>query len=122
MSKCVQGCKCGRHSRRPETRQKISESLRGHVKTESHRLALALAQTGKVMTDSPAYSTAHYRVISQRGKATDHSCVDCGQPANEWSYIEPSGYSDSPDDYSPRCWLCHRRFDFSKERSCESRR
>lgn len=75
-------------------------------------------------TEVPDYSTAHRRVASERGKAVMYPCVDCGAPADEWSYDHADEnelqqdhrgrlltYSASPDHYDPRCRSCHLRFD-----------
>src|SRR4029079_15754551 len=74
------------------------------------------------------YSLAHKRVILARGRAKEHPCVDCGEPAHAWSlnkdtvgtiYIGlPSKnakmecpFSDAIKDYSPRCRNCHALID-----------
>lgn len=75
------------------------------------------------------YTAAHERVRAIYGRASVHSCVDCGGPATEWSYrggaeveltewgANPRGepilrpYSTDPEDYDPRCKSCHRKFD-----------
>lgn len=36
--------------------------------------------------DDISYRTAHDRVTRQRGKASEHRCVDCGRQARHWSY------------------------------------
>jgi len=78
-------------------------------------------------TELAGYSAAHYRVYKDRGRASSYSCVDCGHPAMEWSYDhtdprEQTGaglganglaFSLDPVHYSPRCLLCHKRFDLS---------
>lgn len=79
--------------------------------------------------DEIEYTAAHYRVRAIKGRAHNHSCVDCGQPAGEWSYVggcprerisdgwNTKGYRYSPDPerYVARCISCHRRHDFSAE-------
>lgn len=71
------------------------------------------------------YLAAHYRVRTYRGKATEHTCVDCGGQAHEWAYdhrdpdeiVADSGYhkgmpySPDPSHYQPMCKTCHKRFD-----------
>ena len=72
------------------------------------------------------YANAHWRVKSERGKASEHACVDCATPAQEWSYDhqdpdeltedhprtgEPMAYSLDSSLYSPRCRSCHAIFD-----------
>lgn len=67
-----------------------------------------------------SYATAHARVSAAKGKARSHACVDCGGPAQQWSYDYndpneragkggPHGFS--PECYSPRCFPCHGMFD-----------
>jgi hypothetical protein len=79
------------------------------------------------------YDRIHKSVQYRRGKASDHLCVDCGNPAEQWSLTrEPSGnikygrggskglfdkdmpYSDNTDDYEPRCKPCHRKYDIPR--------
>lgn len=75
-------------------------------------------------TEFPDYRTAHRRVVSERGKAIAHNCVDCSGPAAEWSYDHADEaeleevrrgrtlkYSAFPDHYDPRCRPCHIKFD-----------
>lgn len=67
--------------------------------------------------NSPSYAAAHTRVYSTRGAASDHMCVDCLRPAEEWSYrgrcplevTDARGriYSPDPSRYEPRCRPCH---------------
>lgn len=75
-------------------------------------------------TEFPDYRTAHRRVVSERGKACMSPCVDCGSPADEWSYDHADenelhetrgdrllAYSALPIHYDPRCRSCHFQFD-----------
>lgn len=96
--------------------------------------AARLALTGDVgPADSRAndgvartYSTAHNQVRLSRGSASGYGCVDCGQPAADWSLsVSPSlvvvdmttgrhrGHRFSPNaaDYEPRCKPCHATLD-----------
>lgn len=70
----------------------------------------------------PHYMTAHNRLRSQRGPASDHSCVDCGATAVHWSLDPQPGhvvytvdgqypFSDDVMAYRPRCAACHFYFD-----------
>jgi hypothetical protein len=80
------------------------------------RERVAAAQRGRLRTTFPTYSTVHHeRLPKARGRASDHSCIDCGGQAAEWSYREPTGYSADPFDYDPRCRLCHERHDHPRE-------
>lgn len=79
-------------------------------------------------TQRVSYRGAHRRVTRVRGKASEHTCVDCRKPAAHWSYDGHGAheftesvqqrcgtyllrYSVDPSDYSPRCAPCHRIFD-----------
>lgn len=71
------------------------------------------------------YAGAHDRLRVLRGPARTHACVDCGQPAQSWSYdrLDPNeltaqnnhgqglAYSLDPSHYQPRCTPCHAAFD-----------
>jgi hypothetical protein len=67
------------------------------------------------------YSAVHQRLYAQFGQARDHTCVDCGKPAAEWSYNhhDPDerhdnrgvAYSTKFAYYNPRCSACHATFD-----------
>jgi hypothetical protein len=81
--------------------------------------------------DNITYGGAHQRTESVRGKASGHTCPDCGEPAAEWSYdyacprertewvadTRSRGkglevpYSPDPMAYSARCRPCHVKFD-----------
>lgn len=73
---------------------------------------------------------AHKRISRALGPASRFVCVQCSEPAHEWSYDggDPDelttsdsprdehpglAYSLNPDYYSPRCRPCHRRRDLS---------
>lgn len=69
----------------------------------------------------PTYSAAHRRISRERGKAREHTCVDCEGKAAHWSYTygdpdeltdsEGRVYSTDTAYYAPRCAPCHRGFD-----------
>lgn len=79
--------------------------------------------------DKPAtYAAIHMRLMRARGAASAHQCVDCGQPAKDWSLrwdaeetftavaAGRSGRSEclvsaDLDDYEPRCRKCHVAYD-----------
>ena len=73
---------------------------------------------------SVTYSAAHAAVIAQRGDARRQECVDCQQPAREWSYDHTDAneltsgtgtrFSADVQRYLPRCKACHRIFDAAK--------
>ena len=73
-----------------------------------------------------SYSSAHKRVRTTKGSARKQPCIDCGQPAREWSYTHadpgewsethprtgrPVAYSGDPFYYAARCSRCHTAFD-----------
>lgn len=67
-----------------------------------------------------SYISAHRRVEMKRGKAREYECVDCGGPAEQWSYTGHAEneftqgnlhYSGDPADYAPRCRHCHAVYD-----------
>lgn len=76
-----------------------------------------------------SYNAAHLRCKRDRGPVQVKACVDCGRPADDWSYnhddpdelISPEGlpYSLSPSHYSPRCRSCHRRLDARRPTHCK---
>lgn len=71
------------------------------------------------------YSGAHARAVRVKGRPSQHSCIDCGKSAQDWSYdgLDPdelrggryySTYSLDPDHYVPRCKPCHVRTDHTR--------
>lgn len=74
------------------------------------------------------YAAAHDRVRRAHGSPSSHDCIDCGRPAEHWSYnhddpdeLYASGlsakkipYSLHLDSYSARCVACHKRFDIGR--------
>jgi hypothetical protein len=68
------------------------------------------------------YEQMHSGLHWARGRASEHSCVDCGGPAKDWAFRYTAGdlqivddrgraYSERFEDYEPMCRSCHRRFD-----------
>jgi hypothetical protein len=72
------------------------------------------------------YGAVHVRLRTERGAATLFECVDCGSPAQHWSYdlddpnelIAAAGhrYSLDPAHYEPRCVKCHSAYDRAAQR------
>lgn len=69
------------------------------------------------------YDQIHSGLHWARGRASEHACVKCGEPAKHWAYMYTAGedeltapdggqYSENFDDYSPMCISCHRNFDY----------
>jgi len=74
-----------------------------------------------------SYSSAHQRVRTERGPATDQRCAECRGPAAVWSYdgTDPDERTDStrgrrysldPGRYRPRCRSCHRHVVVARHR------
>jgi hypothetical protein len=59
---------------------------------------------------NPSYDVWHHRVNKARGPASGHACVDCGNPAQDWSTVNPSS-DDIQVRFQPRCRRCHRHYD-----------
>lgn len=60
------------------------------------------------------YNRNHRLVKEARGKAADQICIDCGEPAQEWSQRHDTDGS-SIEDFDPRCKRCHREYDGTGE-------
>jgi hypothetical protein len=52
----------------------------------------------------------HHRVAKARGPASGYACADCGNPAQDWSTVNPSS-DDIQARFQPRCRRCHRYYD-----------
>jgi hypothetical protein len=79
--------------------------------------------------DVPTWAAVHKRLSRDRGLASGFRCVDCGAPAQEWSYdgADPDEligqvgefrlpYSLDLSHYDPRCVSCHRKYDHAGNR------
>ena len=77
-------------------------------------------------TSTPKYKAIHRRLWKARGKASEHLCVACGEPAEHWAlikervermvYCEDEGWAYSYDlnDYDPMCVKHHTLMDRMK--------
>jgi hypothetical protein len=80
----------------------------------------------------PTYDSVHQRLRTWRGRASTHSCVTCGKPADEWAYhhgsqgerVNDQGIAFSADlnAYDPMCRSCHRQMDFDRTWADRARR
>lgn len=72
--------------------------------------------------DQAGYGAIHDRLRIERGRASEHSCDECGRQALDWTYDygdsdervdqqEGHVYSLSPEHYRPMCRACHIRQD-----------
>lgn len=57
-----------------------------------------------------AYMKRHDRCVAARGKASAHSCEECGKQAKEWAWIHDTD-GETPENYKPMCHGCHQRYD-----------
>lgn len=60
--------------------------------------------------DKAGCGAMHEWVKREKGKASEHKCVDCGKKSKDWSNIDHK-YKRNLDDYQSRCRKCHRRYD-----------
>jgi hypothetical protein len=71
--------------------------------------------------DDAGYGAAHIRMTRLHGRAVEHTCAHCGNPAHDWAFDGPRAaadvqfdargypYSFNPAYYTPLCISCHRR-------------
>lgn len=81
---CPSGCGCGKH--------KFGKSHQNYKGDDAGR------------------SNKHARIRSQRGKASEYDCVDCGDQALDWSRRK-DGDCNNIWDHDPRCRRCHMEYD-----------
>lgn len=101
---------------RPESRAKLSRSLKlayaeGRKTVAIDNTGLRGPETSQWKGDRAKYRAVHARIVNERGRADEHTCVDCHGPARDWSYKRRKGYSTNIADYEPRCTKCHRAYD-----------
>ncbi len=53
----------------------------------------------------------HMRVKAAKGYASEYVCFDCGDNAKEWSQKHDSN-AFLVSSYVPRCYVCHRAYDY----------
>lgn len=120
----IDGCEVNQHA------HSYCMSHLYHFQTYGDPLATGPGRrSGRRRLAAPSYTGMHKRLFYDKGRASAHSCVDCGGRAHEWSYdggcpnelydvIEkrPIAYSVDQSRYSPRCVKCHRNRDASLDR------
>jgi hypothetical protein len=98
-----------------------------HAKGLCNRHYIRRRVTGDPLTprmdrrkEPTSYRQAHKAVEYANGPAASHACLDCGNPASDWSYVGPydGPYSWSADTslYVPRCKPCHATFDVAQRK------
>ena len=55
-----------------------------------------------------SYNAIHDRLRRTFGPAKDHLCVECGEPAHDWTFDQPYGFVPDMSRFSPRCRSCHQ--------------
>lgn len=60
---------------------------------------------------TPEYKSVHQKLFWKRGRASDQTCVDCKNSAQDWSYIHGTDPMNI-ENYDPRCKSCHRKYDY----------
>jgi len=83
--------------------------IRRDHKSCSRACGYQLARAARQAPD-PSYDGWHHRVSKARGPASGYVCVDCGNPAQDWSTVDPSS-GDIRARFQPRCRRCHRSYD-----------
>ena len=109
----VQSCGCSRGP--PKYQQKrcpvcrtLAVIRRDH-KSCSRACGYQLARAAR-QAPSPSYDVWHHRVTKARGPASGYACIDCGNPAQDWSTVNPAS-DDLQARFQPRCRRCHRHYD-----------
>jgi len=109
----VRSCGCSRGQ--PKYHQKrcpvcgMPATIRRDRKSCSRACGYELARAAR-QAANPSYDVWHHRVRKARGPASGYVCVDCGQPARDWSTVNPSS-DDIRVRFQPRCRRCHRYYD-----------
>jgi hypothetical protein len=83
----------------------IRRDHRSCSRTCGYQLARAARQAA-----NPSYHVWHKRVKKTRGPASGYVCVDCGEPAEDWSTADPAS-DDVRVRFQSRCRKCHRYYD-----------
>lgn len=93
---------CGTMAMIREDRKSCSRTC-GYVLTGA---ALRSENRGLV----PSEYVWHARVRRARGSASSYICIDCSNPAEDWSTTDPAS-DDIWVRFQPRCRKCHRLYD-----------
>ena len=109
----TQSCGCSRGQSKYEWKQcpvcgALAMIRRDH-RSCSRACGYELARVAR-QAASPSYDVWHKRIKKARGPASSFACVDCGEPAQDWSTVNPAS-DDVQSRFQPRCRKCHRRYD-----------
>jgi hypothetical protein len=109
----TQSCGCSRGRPRYERRHcpvcGAPALIRRDHRSCSRECGYELAR-GARQAANPSYDVWHKRIKKARGPASGYICIDCGDPAQDWSTVDPSS-DDVRVRFQPRCRKCHRRYD-----------
>lgn len=92
-------CECG-----------VTKIVRGNHLRKGQTVTCGDQTTHPRSQDSGHYNTVHQTLRAEKGKASEHDCVDCGQRARDWSHIHGTDPMDI-ECYEPRCRRCHSQYD-----------
>jgi hypothetical protein len=95
-------------------------------RTQLHRDRISAARRA-MFGDPSDYTTAHFRIRRDRGRAREHACVSCGRAAVDWAlkadapteWLRSNGrlwFSIRTSDYEAKCRACHYRDDSARRR------
>jgi hypothetical protein len=109
----AQSCGCSRGQPRYQRKHcpvcGVLAMIRRGRKSCSRACGYQLARAAR-QAANPSYHVWHKRVKKARGPARGYACADCGEPADDWSTVNPAS-SDVRARFQPRCRKCHRRYD-----------
>jgi hypothetical protein len=109
----TQSCGCSRGQPRYVQKQcpvcGAPAMIRRDHRSCSRSCGYELSRAARPAAD-PSYAVWHKRVKRTLGPARDHACADCGEPAEDWSTVDPSS-DDVRVRFQPRCRKCHRLYD-----------
>lgn len=97
-----------------ETREKMRK-LAYERNNEPRLAAIPKGERHWRWSEKPSRSAIHKRINRSQGKARNFPCIDCGERACDWS-SETEEYSTNPEEYKPRCRMCHLKKDKNWER------
>jgi hypothetical protein len=129
----------GGQNRDTAWKAKVSAALTGRSLSEEHRRKTAAANRDPALRrqksdarkarrkPAESHQQIHKRLVRDGGPARNHPCVDCGNPAKDWSHdcltwentaqeiLNRHGkrlvFSTDQSAYHPRCKPCHNRLD-----------
>jgi hypothetical protein len=109
----AQSCGCSRGQPRYEQKHcpvcTVLAMIRRDHRSCSRRCGHELARATR-QPPNPSYDVWHNRVKKARGPASGYACADCGEPAADWSTVNPWS-NDVQVRFQPRCRKCHRHYD-----------